>query len=115
MDRSWQSDVEHVSLSTAAAVVYHQVMAKRPEVQSAEELNEILNRVAHAISNVASIYVHSGATPRQLIGPNFTSFTFERGATVLRDHKGIEHRGLSIRRGDMRAAVEIFRRAEISF
>jgi hypothetical protein len=113
MDHSWQSDVEHVALSTAAGVVYHRTVGRVP---SGDELNEVLDHIAHALSNVAAIYYVDSASTQQMLAPtDLINARFANGATVLRNRRGIEYRGLTIRRGDMRAAVNIFRRARISF
>jgi hypothetical protein len=116
MDRSWQSDIEHVSLSSAAGVVYHWTVGRVPSVRDANELNEVLDHVAHALSNVASIYYVDSHSMQHLLAPtDLIDARFKRGATVLRNRHGGEYRGLTIRRGDMRAAVNIFKRARISF
>jgi hypothetical protein len=116
MDHSWQSDVEHVSLSTAAGVVYHWTLGRAPSVQTADELNEVLDHIAHALSNVAAIYYVDTASTQHVLAPtDLIHARFEHGATVLRNRHGSEYRGLTIRRGDMRAAVNIFKRARIRF
>ncbi|HEX6296630.1 MAG TPA: hypothetical protein VFZ74_08610, partial [Burkholderiales bacterium] len=43
-----------LALSTAAAVVYHQIAGQTSE--SADEIIDVLNSVASAIANVAPIY-----------------------------------------------------------
>jgi hypothetical protein len=108
---------EHLPLATAAAVVYHQVVGATPEVESGDELNDILDRVARALSNVAPIYAVdplsgklSPLAPFDLIESSFT-----RGATLLIGRGGTQYRELSIQREDMRSAIAILKAAKISF
>ena len=118
MDHRQQHELEHLSLATAAAVVYHQITQGTPVVTSGQELSAILDRVAHALSNVATIYYLSSATPgaRYPLAPiELIGARFRRGATVLETHDGTEYRGLTIQRRDMRAAVSVFRSAGIRF
>jgi hypothetical protein len=104
-----------LALSTAAAVVYHQIAGATSE--SADEIIDVLNAVASAIANVAPIYTadRPSGTPRQLAPIELIHCRFERGATVLKTSFGLEYRHLSIRRDDMRTAIAILRGARISF
>ena len=106
---------EFVALSTAAAVVYHQIAGATTE--STDEVIEVLNAVASAIANVAPIYTSDRptGTPRQLAPIELIHCRFERGATVLKTSFGLEYGNLSIRRDDMRSALAILRGARISF
>jgi hypothetical protein len=61
-----KGDGDHVSLATAAAVVYHQVMGTAADVKSADDVMEALDRVAGAIANVAPIYTSDRAHPLPL-------------------------------------------------
>ncbi len=108
---------DHIALSTAAAVVYHQVMGTTAEIAYADDIVEILDRVAGAIANVAPIYTadRPSGSPRQLAPIELIHCRFERGATVLKTSFGLEYGNLSIRRDDMRTALAILRGARISF
>jgi hypothetical protein len=108
---------EHLSLATAAAVIYHQVSGTASPVASPDELIEVLDRVAGAIANVAPIYTSDRApgTPRQLAPIELIHCRFEGGATVLKTSFGLEYRNLTIRRDDMRSAITILKGARIDF
>lgn len=108
---------EHLSLATAAAVVYHQIMGTAAQVTNPDELIEALDRVAGAIANVAPIYTSDRAagTPRQLAPIELIHCRFEGGATVLKTSFGLEYRNLTIRRDDMRSAITILKGARIDF
>lgn len=108
---------DHIALSTAAAVVYHQVMGTTAEIAYADDIVEILDRVAGAIANVAPIYTadRPSGSPRQLAPIELIHCRFANGATLLRTSFGIEYRDLSIRRDDMRAAIAILKGARVDF
>jgi hypothetical protein len=111
-----ETDAQHVSLSNAAAVVYHWTVGKLPQANNVRQLNEVLGTVAHALSIVAQLYYRDGdSRPRPLQQSDLVNSTFDRGGSVLRKENGTELRGLTIRRADMTAAVPIFRRAGIRF
>ena len=116
MDRSQQNGVEFLALSTAAAVAYSQVMEAELHFKDVAEMNDILQSVATALSNVSPIYTldEDAGTYKQLEPVDLLFGIFQRGATVLRTSYG-EFRDLSIRRADMRTAIAIFRRAGIKF
>ncbi len=111
------SSGEHIALSTAAAVVYHQLIGATADAGSADDVMEVLDRVAGAIANVAPIYTSDrpSGTPRQLAPIELIHCRFERGATVLKTSFGLEYTNLSIRRGDMRAAIAILKGARVDF
>ena len=106
---------QHLALSTAAAVVYHQITGTT--AASVADVDEILNLVAHAIANVAPIYTADRASggPRQLAPIELIHCRFERGATVLKTSFGLEYGQLSMRRSDMRAAIAILKGAGLHF
>ncbi len=112
-----KDDGEHLSLATAAAVVYHHIMGTASQTGSPEDLIELLDRVASAIANVAPIYTSDRAagTPRQLAPIELIHCRFEGGATVVKTSFGLEYRNLTIRRGDMRSAITILKGARIDF
>lgn len=100
MDRSPQPAVEFLALSTS----------------SVAQSNAILEQLAAAIAGVAPIYTldPDSGSQRRLDEAQLAFGVFQRGATVLRTPKS-EHRGLTIRRLDVRAAIEAFRRAGRTF
>jgi hypothetical protein len=114
VERAKGTGEEHLSLSTAAAVVYHQVMGA---AAPAGEISAALDRVAGAIANVAPIYTadRPSGTPRPLAPIELIHCRFERGATVVKTSFGPEYGNLSIRRDDMRSAIAILRGARVSF
>lgn len=108
---------QHLALSTAAAVVYHQIAGTTVDSDSAQDVDHVLNQVAHAIANVAPIYTadRPSGTPRQLAPIELIHCRFEGGATVLTTGFGVEYKHLSIRRDDMRTAIAILKGAGIRF
>lgn len=114
MDPAKGSGEQHLALSTAAAVVYHQIMgAAAPP----EHVSEALDRVAGAIANVAPIWTaeRPSGTPRPLAPIELIHCRFERGATLLKTSFGSEYGNLTIRRDDMRSAITILRGARVDF
>ena len=111
------SDSEHLPLATAAAVVYHQVIGETPQAAGTGDLDEVLNRVAHALSNVAPIYAADPSSGKLLpLAPlDLIEASFLRGATLLIGRGGTQYRELSIQREDMRSAIAILKAAKISF
>ncbi|MGH8741053.1 MAG: hypothetical protein ACREUN_09095 [Burkholderiales bacterium] len=116
MDKAPGNGDQHLALSTAAAVVYHQVMGTL-STGTADDVIEVLDLVAGAIANVAPIYTSDRptGTPRQLAPIELIHCRFERGATVLKTSFGPEYTNLSIRRDDMRTAIAILRGARVDF
>ena len=106
-----------VALSTAAAVVYQQVMGVPVPAGSAADAAVILDRVAGAIANVAPIYTadRPSGTPRQLAPIELIHCRFVGGAARLRTSFGLEYGALSIRREDMRSAIAILKGARVRF
>lgn len=116
MERHDPHAVEFLALATAAAVTYHQVMDKPLLVDGVAELNAALQDIAAALSNVAPIYwtdPDSGSC-KQLEQVDLLFGVFLRGATLFKTPRA-EFRNLSIRRGDMRSAIAIFRGAGLKF
>jgi hypothetical protein len=82
---------------------------------SPEELDEILSRVALAISTVAPIYaLDASGTPKQVNSAALLRARFSRGATLLLSN-GVEYSGLTIQRADMREAIAILMGARARF
>lgn len=106
-----------LSLSRAAGVVYQQLAGISGGIKNADEMEEILDRAAVAISNLAPIYVRDEASgaQRQLAPIELLQSRFEHGATVLVMKNGTEYRDLSVRGIDLRMTVDILKRAGIRF
>lgn len=117
MDQTTGTGEPHVSLPTAAAVVYQQVMGTAVPSASPTESAVILDRVAGAIANVAPIYTadRPSGEPRQLAPIELIHCRFEGGALRMRTSFGLEYGALSIRRDDMRAAIAILKGAGVRF
>lgn len=115
MQQAKGNGTEFVALSTAAAVVYHQITGTTSE--SADEIIEVLNAVAGAIANVAPIYTSDRptGTPRQLAPIELIHCRFERGATVLKTSFGLGYGNLTMRREDLRSAIAILKGARVDF
>ncbi len=110
MDRARLRIVEFLSVSAAAAIVYHQVMGRTLQPSGVAQSNAVLQAVARALAEVAPIFVldPDSGTQRPLDEVELAFGVFQRGATLLRTPKA-EHRKLAVRRADMRAAIEAFR------
>jgi len=102
--------VEFLSVSTAAAIVYHQVMGQPLQPSGVAQSNAVLEVVATALAEVAPIYAldPDSGSQRRLDELELALGVFQRGATLLRTPEA-EHRKLAVRRVDMRAAIETFR------
>jgi hypothetical protein len=107
----------HLPLSRAAGVVYQHIAGISGGIKTAEEMEDILDRAAVAISNVAPIYVRDEASgvQRQLAPIELLQSRFEHGATVLVMRNGTQYRDLTVRSIDLRMTVDILKRAGIRF
>jgi hypothetical protein len=114
-DRAKQHDLEHLPLSVAAAQTYYLVVGETPKRKSGDHLDRILNSVAHAITNVAPLYVEDGTGQRQITPIELLESEFTRGATVLKLRDGSELRGVTIRRIDVREAVTVLKAVKARF
>jgi hypothetical protein len=114
-DRAKQHDLEHLPLSVAAAQTYYLVVGATPKQKSVAHLDRILNSVAHAITNVAPLYVADGAAQRQIAPVELLRSQITRGATVLTLHDGTELRGITVRRIDVREAVTVLKAVKARF
>ena len=107
---------EFIALPSAAILVYHEVMGTRLSFQEVCEMSEVLQRVAHAISNVSPIYGQAGdaATLEPLSQVDLLFGVFQRGATLFRTPYA-EFTNLAIRRADIYSAIAILRGAGVRF
>jgi hypothetical protein len=80
-------------------------------------MQAILNDVAHALSNLVTIYVAVAATgmPRALGQFELIGGRFRRGAHAFETKDGEEHDGLTIQRRDIASSIEVLRSANIGF
>lgn len=115
VDRARQHGLDHVALAVAAAQAYHQLTGSTPEEKTAAPRDVILNRVAHAIANVAAIFVPDGQGMRQLLPLEFLHAQFRHGATVLKLKDGSELRGMTVRRVELREAVVVLKAVQARF
>jgi hypothetical protein len=108
---------ELVGLAVATAFVYKALMGRAIEPMEIRAANALLHDVAHALSNVATIYGTrmDDQAAKPLPALHLIEGTFERGATVLRTSTGIEYRQLAIRRDEMILAVALLNRARVKF
>jgi hypothetical protein len=108
---------ELVGLAAATAFVYKALMGHGIEPTEIRAANALLHDVAHALSNVATIYgtTTDEQTAKPLPPLHLIEGTFDRGATVLRTSTGIEYRQLAVRRDDMILAVALLNRAGVKF
>lgn len=101
---------QHIALSVAAAVARNQ-LSSGAGPSDAEQLSEMLNAVARAVSKVAPIYLkdsESGAL-RRLAESELDGATFQRGATLLVFPDGRSYSSLWLMRGDLREAIAILK------
>jgi hypothetical protein len=106
-------ELQHISLPTAAALICFGATGITLDASRPEEMQRLLNNLAHAISNVAAIFALDAATgkPTEIPGAELLGATFLRGAHVLLTTGGKEYRGLTVQRRDMNSAIVILKRA----
>ena len=106
MLRRHERPYEFIALPTAAILVYYEVMGTRLSFQEVSEMSEVLQRVAHAISNVSPIYgqVSDTAKREPLSQVDLLFGVFQRGATLFRTPYA-EFTNLAVRRADAFSAT----------
>ncbi len=104
---------QHVSLPTAAALVCFEATGITPDASKPEALRELLNDMAHVISNLAAIYATDplSGLPAEISSGELLGATFARGAHLLITADGKHYRGLTVLRLDINAAIVILKRA----
>jgi hypothetical protein len=109
-------DNQHLALPTAAALVFVSTTGVAPDASKPGEMRELLNDIAHAISNVASIYASDpqSGKPVEINSAEMLGATFLRGAHLLITSGGKEYRGLTVQRHEMNAAILILKRARFA-
>jgi hypothetical protein len=106
MDRR-DRDKEHVTLSVAAAITYHQVTGTTEDIVNPADLDKVLNRTAHALALITEIFVLEDGAPRPLSTAELVEGAFARGATLFRSGAGVAHAPLSVPRGALRDAIKL--------
>lgn len=112
-----QEDRELIPFSNAAFRVYTQITGGFLSPLGGPVVSAVLHDVAQAIASVATIYgARTDTEPlKPLPALELKHGTFQRAATVIRTSNGIKHGRLYIRRGDVRSAVTILKRAGAHF
>jgi hypothetical protein len=108
MDRRAR-ETQHLALPTAAALAYFEITGKQLDGSLESQTREVLCDVAHALSILAPLHVMEGSPPmpRELLQAVLIGAAFQRGAHLLMLRDGTELRNLTIRRGDLEAAVRV--------
>lgn len=106
---------QHLALPSAAALVCFGTTGVIP-ASKPDEMRELLDDMAHALSNVASIYAADpqSGNPIEITSAELLGATFLCGAQVLITSGGKEYRGLTVQRNDVNAAIVILRRARFA-
>jgi hypothetical protein len=111
VDLGQTRDRQFLSLRTAAALAYMQLVGESPEARDGAAMQRVLNDIAHAISVVATIRTYDGTQegdlPRELGQLDLIEGRFERGAAALVKREGTEVGQLAIQRRDLEAAISI--------
>ena len=117
MQPDMQSDLQHVGLPTACAIVYAKISGSVPDPREAASLDAILNDVAFALSNLVPIHAPDPVSglPKALSPLELVEGRFSRGAHVFTAGDGEERRGLTVQRRDMNNAIAILRAAGVQF
>jgi hypothetical protein len=103
-------------LPSAAVLVHIVVAGSPPDASDPAELRDVLNDIAHAISNVMSIYATDpeSGDPKELSTFDLLEATFQHGAHVLVTARGKEYHGLTVQRGELKEAIALLKRARFS-
>jgi hypothetical protein len=110
-------ELHYLALPTVCSLIYFRITGAVPDARDPSEMQDILNDVAHAISNLVPIYAPEpdSELPKELAAIEIVQGKFARGAHVLRTRHGKELRGLRVRRSDMESAISILKSAHIRF
>jgi hypothetical protein len=113
---SYSPDLHYVSLPTAVAQVLYRLTGQQVDGQRSEQTLALLNDVAHAISNVVSIYAPDSVTSFRALDPiDLLEGRFDRGAMLFRTKDGREFKGLTVQRADMTIAMTVLKAAKADF
>jgi hypothetical protein len=105
-------ELRHLALPTAATIVHIETIGVPPDASKMAETRDVLNNVAHAISNVVAIYAQDpeSGMPVEISAAELLDARFLRGAHLLVTKRGKEYRGLTVQRRDLNEAILILRR-----
>ena len=110
-------DKDLVPLSSAVLDVYGEITGTSISPFEGLLIDALLNEVAQAMADLVTIY--EAANDELPLNPlpwaEVKLGVFQCGATVLCTNDGIEHRGLYIRRYDVRAAATVLKRSGARF
>ena len=117
MDRNRQREREHVGLPTACALVYAQLTGTTPDPAMLTEMQALLNDVARAVSSVVLVYAQTAdaSMPVAIPPTDLVDGHFSGGAHEFIATSGRQFHGLTVQRGDMLAAITVFKAAGITF
>jgi hypothetical protein len=106
-----------IPLSNAVSWVYAEITGTRLPPSTGPVVEGLVQEVAQAIANVATIYgASNNRDPIKALSPlKVRHGTFQRGAAVVQTTNGIEYRRLYIRRRDVRLAVWALKHAGARF
>ena len=106
-----------IPLSNAVSWVYAEIAGTRLPPSAGPVVEGLVQEVAQAIANVATIYgTSNNRDPIKALPPlKVRRGTFQRGAAVVQTTNGIEYRRLYIRRRDVRLAVWALKHAGARF
>ena len=117
MRRSASHREYHISLATAVAVTYRDVMGEAlAPTSTVEAWNGTLHAVAHALSNVCPLYSTSEEGKLfQISYFDLLEAKFDHGGAVLRVQDGTVYRRLTVSLEDLQSAVTILKRIGVRF
>lgn len=117
MRRSENVGDSHVSMATAAAVAYRAITGEPlATTMTAKAWNDILDAVAHALSNLCPVY--SQTEDGKLVQIPYLDLVegkFDHGAAILRQASGTVHRRLTISRQHLHDAIVVLKHVGASF
>jgi hypothetical protein len=109
--------LQHVALPTACTVVYWHVSGTEPDPRDTGSYQSLLNTVARALGSVVPVYFQDECStmPLQIQVADLLEGHFSRGAHVFVTSSGMELRGLTVQRFEMKAAIQVLRSAGVRF
>jgi hypothetical protein len=117
-DHEWRIGQESfLSLSTAAALAFHQAQGGSARaILSREDHDDALNIAASALSRLTPIYVMDEAARAPVaVKLDVANGRFRRGATEFHRRDGTVVVAMTVRRGDLTAALSHLKRVGVPF